>query len=255
MVSELRIFPIRGLGDIHPGDDLTTLLLAAMAQHDQQFETGDVLVVTQKIVSKAEGRLVDLATITPSPFAEQIAAEGRKSAAYYEVVLRESRRIVRMVRGVLITETHHGFICANAGVDDSNVAGDTIVSLLPIDSDRSAATLRAAIAERCGVQVAVLISDSFGRPWREGQVNFAIGVAGLDPIRNYAGLRDPHGYELQASVLAVADELAAAAELVMNKVDMIPAAVVRGYPFEQVDDPTVGSMRRLLRDPNFDMFR
>jgi coenzyme F420-0:L-glutamate ligase/coenzyme F420-1:gamma-L-glutamate ligase len=166
-------------------------------------------------------------------------------------VLRESRRIVKMAQGVLITETHHGLICANAGVDESNIAGGRVVALLPTDPDRSAAELRATLQQRAGIDVAVIISDSFGRPWREGQINIAIGVAGLDPLRDYAGEADTHGYALQASRLAVGDELASAAELVMGKTDQIPAALVRGYRYQ----PAAGSAQRLLRDPRFDLFR
>jgi coenzyme F420-0:L-glutamate ligase/coenzyme F420-1:gamma-L-glutamate ligase len=214
-------------------------------------QAGDVLVVTQKIVSKAEGRLVDLSTIEPSPFAQTLAEQGRKDAAYYEIVLRESRRIVRMDRGILIAETHHGLICANAGVDESNIGSEQVVALLPADPDRSAAQLQHAIMQHIGAEVAVIISDSFGRPWREGQVNVAIGVAGLDPLHDYEGLSDPYGYRLQASMLAVGDELASAAELVMGKTEQVPVAIVRGYRYVQASS----SASRLLRDPRADLFR
>jgi coenzyme F420-0:L-glutamate ligase/coenzyme F420-1:gamma-L-glutamate ligase len=250
-VSEVRIIPVAGMGEVRAGEVLADLILAALRQHDHSLEHGDVLVVTQKIVSKAEGRTVDLREITPSPFAHTLAAQGRKSAAYYEVVLRESRRIVKMQNGVLITETHAGLICANAGVDESNVPGTEIVTLLPVDADRSAADLRAALHEHTGREVAVIISDSFGRPWREGQVNIAIGVAGIDPLRDYAGMQDAHGRQLEASALAIGDELASAAELVMGKTDGVPVAIVRGYPF----GAQAGTAARLLRDPRFDLFR
>jgi coenzyme F420-0:L-glutamate ligase/coenzyme F420-1:gamma-L-glutamate ligase len=243
--------PVRGIGEVQPGDDLAALLLAALRQQGERLAAGDVLVLAQKIVSKAEGRLVRLDDVEPSPFAHTLAQQGRKDAAYYEVVLRESRRIVKMAQGVLITETYHGLICANAGVDESNIAGGRVVALLPADPDRSAAALRAALREQAGVEVAVIISDSFGRPWREGQVNIAIGVAGLEPLHDYAGQPDTHGYPLQASRLAVGDELASAAELVMGKTTNIPAALVRGYRYQ----PAEGSAQRLLRDPRFDLFR
>lgn len=251
MQDELRIIPVRGIGEVQPGDDLVALLLTALDQHKQRLEAGDVLVVTQKIVSKAEGRIVNPEEIEPSAFAQQIAAQARKGAGYQELVLRESRRIVKMANGVLITETHHGLIGANAGVDESNVAGGTIVTLLPEDPDRSAANLRAALRERSGVEVAVIISDTFGRPWREGQVNIAIGVAGIDPLTDYAGIADSHGYVMQASAIAIGDELASAAELVMGKIDGVPAAIVRGFHYT----PAESSAKRLIRDPRFDLFR
>jgi coenzyme F420-0:L-glutamate ligase/coenzyme F420-1:gamma-L-glutamate ligase len=215
------------------------------------LRSGDVLVVTHKIVSKAEGRLVDLRTVEPSALAKGYATRYGKDPRQIEVVFRESRRIVRMDRGIVISETHHGFVCANAGVDASNVpAGDT-VCLLPVDPDASASKLRAALAGRLGFEVAVVVSDSFGRAWRHGITDVAIGVAGMDPIADYRGQMDPHGYPMEASVLAVADELAAAAELVMGKTDGIPLAVVRGYPYT----PALGTGKDLLMPPERDMFR
>jgi coenzyme F420-0:L-glutamate ligase/coenzyme F420-1:gamma-L-glutamate ligase len=252
MTAEVRIIPVRGVGEVRPGDDLADLLLTALDAAGQTFAPGDVLVVTQKVVSKAEGRLLNPSQVEPSAFAHQVAAQGRKDAAYYEVVLRESRRIVKMANGVLITETPHGLICANSGVDESNVAGGQIVSLLPEDPDRSAAQLRAAIREATGVTVAVIISDTFGRPWREGQVNVAIGCAGIAPLNDYAGVSDPYGYTMQATLIAIADELASAAELAMGKIDGVPAAIVRGYAYTPSEEATA---RRLIRDPRFDLFR
>jgi len=215
------------------------------------LRSGDVLVVTHKIVSKAEGRLVNLRTVEPSALAKGYAASHGKDPRQIEVVLRESRRIVRMDRGIVISETHHGFVCANAGVDASNVPGDDTVCLLPIDPDASAAKLRDALARDPAVDVAVVISDSFGRAWRHGITDVAVGVAGMDPVADYRGLDDPHGFPMQASVLAVADELAAAAELVMGKTEGIPIAIVRGYPYS----PAPGSARELLMPPERDMFR
>jgi coenzyme F420-0:L-glutamate ligase/coenzyme F420-1:gamma-L-glutamate ligase len=251
MPGEIAIIPLRGIGEVHPGDDLAATLLEALAGQDLALADGDVLVVTQKIVSKAEGRLINPEEVEPSAFARVAAAQGHKSAGYYEVVLRESRRVVKMDRGVLVTETHHGLICANSGVDESNVAGGGMVTLLPIDSDASAAALRAALRERAGADVAVIISDTFGRPWREGQVNVAIGVAGLAALADYAGQDDGYGYRMQASVIAVADELASAAELVMGKIDAVPVAIVRGYAYA----PAEGSAQQLIRAPEKDLFR
>lgn len=252
MQAELRIIPVRGIGEVRPGDDLAALILAALAGQGLALADGDILVVTQKIVSKAEGRLIDPASVEPSAFARQIAQTAKKDAHFQEVVLRESRRIVKQDRGVLITETHHGLICANSGVDESNVAGGRIVCLLPVDPDRSAAALRAAIRERAGATTAVIISDTFGRPWRDGQVNVAIGVAGIAPLSDYAGVADPYGYTMHITLLAVADELAGAAELVMGKIDRVPVALIRGYAYEPSEQASAGA---LIRKPEYDLFR
>ncbi len=242
------MFGIEGFPEVRPGDDLSALVSRAV---ERDLRSGDVLVVTHKIVSKAEGRLVDLRAVEPSALAKGYATRHGKDPRQIEVVFRESRRIVRMDRGIVISETHHGFVCANAGVDASNVPGDDIVCLLPVDPDASAARLRGALAGRLGVEVAVVVSDSFGRAWRHGITDVAIGVAGMDPIADYRGQMDPHGYPMEASVLAVADELAAAAELVMGKTDGIPLAVVRGYPYT----PAPGTGKVLLMPPERDMFR
>lgn len=234
--------------EVVPGDDLPAALLRAAGD---DLRAGDVLVVTHKVISKAEGRLVNLATVEPSPFALDFAARNGKDARQVEVVLGESKRIVRMVGGLIIAETRHGFVCANAGVDASNVPGDDTVCLLPEDPDDSARRIREAVRGRLGFDVAVIVTDSFGRPWRSGITNVAVGVAGISPLTDYRGGKDPHGYDLEASVLAVADELAAASELVMNKVDAVPAAIVRGYPFE----PAEGSAKDLVMPPERDLFR
>lgn len=248
---ELRILPVRGIGEVKPGDDLAGAILTAIEQQGEALAERDIVVVTQKIVSKAEGQMVDPATIEPSAFAQEIARQARKDAHHQEVVLRQSRRIVRMDRGVLITETKHGLICANAGVDESNVGGGHLLTLLPEDPDASAAGLRAAFAARAGADVAVIISDTWGRPWRTGQVNFAIGVAGMNPLQDYIGKHDPYGYELHVSLIAVADELASAAELVMGKIDRVPVAIIRGYEYT----PAEGSASSLIRDAASDLFR
>lgn len=251
MSQEVRIVGLAGVPDVAPGDDLAALILAAAAVQDVALRDGDVLVVAQKIVSKAEGRLVDLGTVVPSDFAVRFAKRSHKDPRQVEVVLRESRRIVRMDRNVLIAETRHGFVCANAGVDESNVAGGGVVSLLPLDPDRSAAQLRAEIGRRSGATVAVIVSDTFGRPWRDGLVNVAIGVAGLAPIVDYRGREDATGYRLKATAMAVADELASAAELVMGKMCRMPVALIRGYAYQHAD----GSARQLVRPRAKDLFR
>jgi len=247
-VKGLEVLGVDGFPEIRPGDDLNRLIRDAVAGN---LRTGDVLVVTHKIVSKAEGRLVDLGTVEPSALASDYATRYGKDPRQIEVVFRESRRIVRMDRGIVISETHHGFVCANAGVDASNIPDEDVVCLLPVDPDASASRLRDALAENPGVEVAVVISDSFGRAWRHGITDVAIGVSGMDPVADYRGLDDPHGYPMEASVLAVADELAAAAELVMGKTEGIPLAVIRGYSYS----PAPGNARELLMPPERDMFR
>ncbi len=244
----LEILPVEGIPEVRPGDDLPELITRAAGE---SLRPGDVLVVTHKIVSKAEGRLVDLSAVEPSALAKGFAARYGRDPRQIEVVLRESRRIVRMERGLVIAETHHGFVCANAGVDASNVPGDDTVCLLPVDPDASAAGLRDALAAMRGSDLAVIVSDSFGRAWRDGITNVAIGVSGMSPLADYRGKRDPHGYPLEASVLAVADELAASSELVMGKTAGIPAAIVRGYPYE----PAAGTGRALIMPPERDLFR
>ena len=255
MSKELSIIPIKNIGEISPGNDLGFIIYNAMQAQNTELQQGDVLVVTQKIVSKAEGNIVNLDDVQVSEFARSLAAESNKDAPYIEVVLRESRRIVRMDHGILICETKHGFICANAGVDESNVNGARSITLLPINPDHSAQQIRMHLQELSGegsmFDIAVIISDTWGRPWRSGQINMAIGVAGMEAIVDYRGQYDLYGYELHASVLAVADELASAAELVMGKIDHIPVALIRGYTYI----PGEGSAKTLLRDPSTDMFR
>lgn len=250
-IPELRVLGIPGIPIVTPGADLAALIHQAAAAAGLAFETGDILVVTQKIVSKAEGCMVSLRTITPSPFAEAYARQWQKDARSVEVVLRQSRRIVKMDRGVIIAETHHGFVCANAGVDQSNIEGEEVVAVLPADPDASAQALRAGLKARTGTDLAVIISDTFGRPWRAGLVNVAIGLAGIEAIKDYTGMQDAQGYELRVTALAVADELAATAELVMNKLDNVPVALIRGYDYPRGE----GSLARLMREPASDLFR
>ena len=249
--GEIRIIPVRGVGEVRPGDDPAALLLDALDRQGEQLEDRDVLVVTQKIVSKAEGQLVDLATVEPSGDALELARVSQRDPRQIEVALRESARVVRKERGVLISETRHGFVCANAGVDASNLESGDVVALLPVDPDASADGIRQRIRERTGREVAVIVSDTFGRPWRNGQTNVAIGVAGLRPIHDYRGQPDSAGIVLQVTEIAVADELAAAAELAMGKLDRVPAAVVRGYEYEPGD----GRSSELVRPAALDMFR
>jgi coenzyme F420-0:L-glutamate ligase/coenzyme F420-1:gamma-L-glutamate ligase len=248
---QITITGITNMPEVRPGDDLAELILVGCDASGVTLAEGDVLVVTQKVVSKAEGRLVDLREIEPSDLASRYADAWGKDPRHIEVVLRESKRIVRMDRGIIISETQHGFVCANAGVDASNVPGEHVVALLPLDPDESATRLRLAIKEETGQDVPVIISDSFGRPWRNGITNVAIGVSGLQPLIDYRGQHDEHGYLLNATIIAVADELASAAELVMGKLDGSPAAVIRGYQFFPGD----GSAREIVMDPARDMFR
>jgi coenzyme F420-0:L-glutamate ligase / coenzyme F420-1:gamma-L-glutamate ligase len=247
----IQIIPLAGLPEIAPGDDLSPLILDAARKQDLRIGEGDVFVVAQKIVSKAEGRIVRLDSIRPSERAERWAAEYQKDPRVIELVLAEASRIVRMERGVIVAETRHGFVCANAGVDVSN-APDGVAILLPDDPDRSARALQARLEAHLGVHVAVVISDSFGRPWREGLVNVALGVAGIAPLVDYRGQRDASGRTLQATVIARADELAAAAELVMGKIDRVPVAIVRGAAASAEES---GSGRDLIRPAATDIFR
>lgn len=251
MNPEVRITGLRAPADIPPGLDLARTIIEAAQAQGLTLTTGDILVVTSKIVSKAEGQLVDLDTITPSPFAEQIARAQDRDPKLIELVLRESRRVVKMDQRTLIVETKHGLVCANAGVDQSNVAGARIAALLPADADASAQRLRQGLRERTGAEVAVIISDTFGRPWREGFTNVAIGVAGMEPLKDYRGLPDTEGHVLQATILAVADELASAAELVMGKLDGVPLAVIRGYAYT----PGEGTAAKMIRPRETDLFR
>jgi coenzyme F420-0:L-glutamate ligase / coenzyme F420-1:gamma-L-glutamate ligase len=248
---KVELFALEGLPDVVPGDDIAELIVLAIRKLGQRLEIGDVVVVTQKIVSKAEGRLIRLSEVTPSPFAQQWGTASGTDPRVVELVLRESRRVVRMDRGVLIVETHQGLVCANAGVDLSNVKGGEVATLLPVDPDASARRIRAGLHASAGVEVPVIISDTFGRPWREGLVNVAVGVAGLSPLRSYVGSRDPQGFPLQATIEAIADELSAAAGLVSSKLNRTPAVLARGVLYEVGD----GSAKDLIRAAERDMFR
>jgi coenzyme F420-0:L-glutamate ligase/coenzyme F420-1:gamma-L-glutamate ligase len=248
----ISITALSGIPAVRPGDDLANLLLSAFERAALGLRSGDIVVVCQKVVSKAEGRVAHLSEITASPFACKLAAAmTAKDPRVIEVVLRETTRIIKMDRGHLITETGPGWVCANAGVDESNSLGPDTVILLPLDPDASARRLREAFRQRVGAKVAVLITDTFGRPWREGLVDFALGVAGMDALLDLRGQQDITGRELHHTVMAQADALAAAAGLVMRKGDAIPAALVRGYEFA----PAEGDGKRLIRSREFDLFR
>lgn len=250
MPTDLRIVAVRGIPEAERGTDVGEAIAGAIARARIQIEDGDVFVVAQKIVSKAEGAIVRLADVVASPRAAEWAQAHAKDPAVVEVVLREATRIVRMERGVIIAETRHGFVCANAGVDASNVP-EGFVTLLPRDPDASAARIRETLAERFERRVAVLVSDTFGRPWREGAVNVAIGIAGIAPLLDCRGTTDQFGRRLQTTVIAIADEIASAAELVMGKAAGTPVSLVRGG-LEWAGD---GSSRALVRPAALDLFR
>ena len=247
----LHLIPVSLADEIKPGDSLAEKILQALRQNSSAFAPGDILVVKHKIVSKSEGRMVDLATIKPSAHSIAWAKRHKLDGRVIELALRESRAVIRQKNGVLITETHHGFICANSGVDVSNVDGGHHALLLPADPDRSARKLRRELKKRTMLDIPVLITDTFGRPWREGLVDFCIGIAGMKALRDDRGRRDPHGYTLQASLEAVADELACAAGLVCGKLNHTPACIIRGFPYE----PARGRARGLLRPAANDLFR
>lgn len=249
--GEIRVIPVPLAGEILPGDDLAEKLAAALKHQRVILHSGDIVVVKHKIVSKVEGRLMRLDSVKASPAAKAWSRRTGTDARVIELALSESKRVVRKKKGVLITETRHGFVCANSGVDVSNVDGGESAVLLPKDPDRSAANLRARLKRNFGENIAVIISDSFGRPWREGLTEVAIGVAGMKSIVDYRGRRDPHGYPLHASYEAVADEVACAAGLVCGKLNRTPFCIVRGFAFQSGR----GSARELIRPAKNDLFR
>ena len=241
----MQIIPIHIEKEITPDDDLSELIL-----NSTNIEDGDILVVAQKIISKQEGRLVQLSTITPSLLSEGISSQYKKDPRITELILSESKRIVRMKNGLIIVETNHGFICANAGIDESNVV-DGFATLLPLNSDKSAELIRSKILNVTGKQTAVIISDTFGRPFRMGQTNCAIGVSGLNPILDYSGTVDSFNRVLRVTAIAIADELSAAAELVMEKTKKSPVVIIRNYPYDLMDK----SIDDLIRPENEDLFK
>jgi len=251
----IQLLPIFHIPEIRPGDDLPRILIAAAKKSDLSFRPNDILVLAQKIISKSENRLIDLTTITPSKRAIDLAAasghdRNRKDPRLVEIILRESRRIVRE-HPVLIVETHHGFVCANAGVDQSNIPGENLVSLLPHNPDASARKIAQALRKLTRKKIAVIISDTFGRPWRLGLTNVAIGAYGIAPLQDLRGSRDAHGKALHATVIATADELASAAALAMPKSAAIPAVIIRNFAFASSTAPATS----IIRPPNADLFR
>jgi len=248
--AEVRVIGLEGIPEVKEGDDLASMIVSAVRGTGFQVLPLDIFVIAQKVVSKAEGRVTRLESITPSRLAEQWAAAYDKDPRVVEVVLSQSRRIVRMDRGILICETHHGFVCANAGVDTSNITGGW-VALLPLDPDASARAIMRTLEKEFDANLGVVISDTFGRPWREGLVNVALGVAGFNPIADLRGGADMYGQPLRVTTIAVADEIASSAELVMAKDAEVPVAIVRGLKFE----PVPSSSRDLIRLPELDLFR
>jgi coenzyme F420-0:L-glutamate ligase / coenzyme F420-1:gamma-L-glutamate ligase len=247
---QIELIPLAGLPEIREGDDLARLIVRVAGKAKIAFRDGDILVVAQKIVSKAEGRLAKLSSTEPSAQALQLAAAGKRDPRLVEIILRESRRVVRE-HPVLIVETHHGFVCANAGVDHSNVPGDDVVTLLPSDPDGSARRISNELGKLTKKRLAVIISDTFGRPWRLGLTNVAIGAAGIPVLMDLRGTSDRDGKPLQATILAVADDLAAAAGLAMGKREGIPAVLIRGYKYRPVYEPAT----RIIRPAHEDLFR
>lgn len=248
-MTGVELLAVDGIGEIHPGDSLAERIAARAS-----LQNGDVVCISQKVVSKAEGRLRDLTDVEPTERAIELAGRLDKDPALVELVLAESRRVVRAEHGVLITETHSGLICANAGIDASNVPGESTVSLLPADPDRSAQRIRAALSDAAGATIAVIIADSFGRPWRVGQTDVAIGCAGMEPLDDWRGRVDATGNELRATAIATADQIAAAADLVRDKSAELPVVVIRGL------DGLVGSgdgsgASALQRPAGEDLFR
>jgi len=249
--SHLQIIPVPLVDEIRSGDSLLGKLLRAVSQPKRKLKAGDILVVKHKIISKAEGQFVDLDTIQPSASSRAWARRYKLDARVIELALQQSRKVIRHQRGVLITETRHGLICANSGVDVSNVDGGNQAVLLPEDPDRSAAQIHRGLKKHLRLSIPVIISDSFGRPWREGLTEVAIGVAGMKALHDYRGRRDAYGYPLRASVEAVADELACAAGLVCGKLARIPVCIVRGFRYRRAR----GSARELIRPAAVDLFR
>ncbi|HXZ97734.1 MAG TPA: coenzyme F420-0:L-glutamate ligase [Candidatus Acidoferrum sp.] len=247
----VTVLGLKYVPKVKPGDNLGRMIVAAANREGLRLRTDDIVVVAQKIVSKAEGRLVSLGNVKPSAIAKEMARAMRKDPRHVETILRETKRVVRRRGPHLIVETRHGFVCANAGVDKSNVEGRDVVTLLPKDADRSARRIREQIREKTGNDVSVIVSDTFGRPWRVGQTNVAVGLSGMRPWIDYRGTKDMFGYKLSVTKMASADELAGAAELVMNKADEIPVAIIRGYPHPRGR----GSARQLLRPARQDLFR
>jgi coenzyme F420-0:L-glutamate ligase / coenzyme F420-1:gamma-L-glutamate ligase len=251
--QEIKVIPLRILKNVEPGDKIYRLILRSMISQKQKFANGDIVVIAQKIVSKAEGRIVPLSSLTPSAKAIRLAKVYKKDARVLELILRHSKNIVKIANGVIISETKHGFVCANAGIDQSNIIkSNENALLLPDDPDASANQIMNMLREKTNREVAVIIADSFGRPFRNGQTNVAIGIAGLNAIKSYIGEDDMFGKKLKVTEIAVVDELASAAELVMGKSKGIPVAIVRGFDFVMSKK---ASINELIRAREKDLFR
>jgi coenzyme F420-0:L-glutamate ligase/coenzyme F420-1:gamma-L-glutamate ligase len=249
-IGELRTVPVLSMREVFPGDSIADLVVDTLALGGLRLRAGDILVVKHKIVSKAEGRMVKLDTVKPSTAARSFARKNGGDARVVELALREARRVVRKKR-VLITETRHGLVCANSGVDLSNVDGGRTAVLLPADPDRSAALVHRKLKQRTGLHIPVIIADSFGRAWREGLCDVAIGLSGMTPLHDYRGKRDPYGYKMHATEEAVADELAGIAGLVCGKNARVPACIIRGYAYQRGN----GKARQIVRAKQKDLFR
>ena len=241
----LQILPVHIEKEITPDDNLSKIII-----NSTDIDDGDILVIAQKVISKQEGRIVELSSVKPSPLSEGISSQYNKDPRIIELILSESKRIVRMKSGLIIVETNHGFICANAGIDESNVA-DGFATLLPLDSDKSAKLIRNKILDETGKNIAIIIADTFGRPFRMGQTNCAIGISGLNPILDYSGTLDSFDRILRVTAIAIADELSAAAELVMEKTKKSPVVIIRNYPYDLMDK----SIDDLIRPENEDLFK
>ena len=251
MTARLELIALDGIGEVEPGDDLAGMIAGALDASGLTLADADCVVVTQKVVSKAEGRLVELSSVEPSPMAIAWAERWNKDPRQVELVLRESAEVVRMAPGgLIVSRTRHGFVCANAGVDVSNVGGGEVASLLPVDPDASARAIRDGLRARTGAAPAVIVSDSFGRPWRNGIVNVAVGSAGIEAVRDLRGEPDAAGRVMQATVIAVADELASAADLAGGKVEQRPVVLVRGYAWR----PSEAGATVLVMDRERDLF-
>jgi coenzyme F420-0:L-glutamate ligase/coenzyme F420-1:gamma-L-glutamate ligase len=251
----IQIIPLHLYDDIKPHDKLDILILKSIEQRQQDIIDNDILVIAHKIISKAEGRIINLESVKPSAKSIAIAKENDKDPRIIELILNESKDIVRLSRGIIIVETQHGFICANAGVDQSNVEDSfNHAVLLPTDPDRSAKKIRESLRRKTGKEIAVIITDTFGRPFREGQTNVAIGIDGIEPIKSYIGDRDMYGKKLRVTEIAVVDEIASAAELAMGKLERVPAVIVRGYKY-QMPQKKSSSISELIRTKEKDIFR
>jgi coenzyme F420-0:L-glutamate ligase / coenzyme F420-1:gamma-L-glutamate ligase len=251
--ENLEIIPVHLDTDVKPNEKLDMLILESLKKNKQNLCDHDILVIAHKIVSKSENQVVNLRKIKPSPRAIAIAKENEKDPRIVELILSESNDVLTISRGIIIVETKHGLICANAGIDQSNIEdGSNHAALLPIDSEKSANKIKEALRKKTGKDVSVIISDTFGRPFREGQINIAIGICGIEPIKNYIGKTDMYGKKLRVTQIAVADEIASAAELVMGKSNRIPIVIIRGYNYQAAREPSIS---QLIRDKEKDLFR